>query len=452
MLKCQLIKILPHIVPTKILGITVAQISRLYTFFIIIDKQITILADKLNNNLEEILHDFLDKKQIEEFHSLYKSSLVTGAASKHKVKSSKKDFKVANGLNYRAQIDLLITYSASRIPKENFFSLLLYLSQASVTNGEFATAIEINEKLISLTRDDKNFIDLTAHAQLLIGEIFSRQANWQNSFTYIQQARELFESVNDIKGIAKCENLLGTIYGDLGDVKNAIENFESALGRSINENNFIVKGKIEINLGIVNNIKGLFDEALIYFKRALISYEKIDDKKRIAEIHQNIGMVYTKKGDYKSALNQFDESLAFAVESNYLQIIGFVYLSKSYVFSQMTDYSLANAFADKAMEVAYKLSDKLTIAEVYKIKGIIQRNLKNYPLSENYLQTSLRLNVEAGNELNQAETYHELGLLYRDMGKTEESEKNLNMSLEYFKKINAEPDIKLLEKLITIKN
>lgn len=410
------------------------------------------MVENLNNNLEEILRDFLDKKQIEDFLSLYKSSISSKSFSETEDKSSKKDFKVTNGLSYRWQIDLLITYSANRIPKEKFLSLLLYLSQVSVTNGEFATAIEINEKLISQTSGDKNFIDLTAHAYLLIGEIYSRQANWQNSFTYIQQTRELFESVNDIKGIAKCENLLGTIYGDLGDVKNAIENFESALGRSIDENNFVVKGKIEINLGIVNNIKGLFDEALIYFKRALIHYEKIDDKKRIAEIHQNIGMVYTKKGDYKSALKQFDESLAYAIESNYLQIIGFVYLSKSYVFSQMIDYSLANAFADKAMEVAYKLSDKLTIAEVYKIKGIIQRNLKNYPLSENYLQTSLRLNVEAGNELNQAETYHELGLLYKDMDKKMESEENFNLALEYFKKINAEPDIKLLEKLITIKN
>jgi tetratricopeptide (TPR) repeat protein len=118
----------------------------------------------------------------------------------------------------------------------------------------------------------------------------------------------------------------------------------------------------------------------------------------------------------------------------------------------MEDYSLANAFADKAMEIAYKLNDKLTIAEVYKIKGIIQRNVKNFMLAENYLQTSLRLNIESGNQLNRAETYHELGLLYKDMGKTKESEKNLNLALEYFKKINAQPDIKLLENLITLRN
>lgn len=408
--------------------------------------------DLLNNNLLHVLPDYLSENQIKEFKSLFKSSLVDPLKQDAKPDTSRDKFQIADGTKYRSQVDLLITYATNKLSKEKFLSLLLYLSQMSITNGEFATAIEINEKIISTTSEDKDFINLSADAHLMIGEIYSRQAIWQNSFNYIGKARELFESVNDAKGIARCENLLGTIYGDLGDVKNAIENFELALGKSINDINYTEKAKIEINLGIVNNIKGLFDEALTYFKRALINYEKVGDKRRIAEIHQNIGMVYTKKGDYITSLKEFDESFAYAIETNYLQVIGFVYLSKAFVYSQLKDYEFASAFTDKAMEIAYKLNDKLTIAEVYKIKGIIQRNLKNFPLAENYLQTSLRLNIETGNQLNQAETYQELGLLYKEMGKTEESEKNLNLALEYFKKINAEPDVHALEKIISLRN
>jgi len=354
-------------------------------------------------------------------------------------------------LSFRSQIDLLITFSANRLPKEKYLSLLLYLSQSSITNGEFPTAIGINERIVALTSDDSKMTDITSNAYLLIGEIYSRQANWENSFNYIRKARVMFESVNNLKGVAKCENLLGTIYGDLGDVKTAIENFESALSKTLNEPDYALKGKIEINLGIVNSIKGKSDEALGYFKRALLNHEKISDTKRIAEIHQNIGMVYTKKNEFDSAIKKFDESLAFAIESNYLQTIGVIYLSKAFVYSQLSDYSLSTAFADKAMEVAYKLNDKLTIAEVYKIKGVIQKNLKNYLLSENYLLTSLRLNIDAGNQLNQAETHHELGLLYKEMNDSKKSKENFNLALEYFKKINAEPEIRNLESLITLK-
>lgn len=409
------------------------------------------MIDNLFNSFKEIIDNFFNQKQINEFTSLYASSVSEDVADGSTDKSNYPDFKIQDGLSFRSQIDLLITFSANRLQKEKYLSLLLFLSQSAITNGEFTTAIEINEKIIALTSDDPNMKDITSNAYLLIGEIFSRQANWENSFNFIRKARVMFESINNLKGVAKCENLLGTIYGDLGDVKTAIENFESALSKTLNDFDYALKGKIEINLGIVNSIKGKSDEALGYFKRALLNYEKINDKKRVAEIHQNIGMVYSKKGEYNSAIKKFDESLAAAIESNYLQTIGVIYISKAFVYSQLRDYSLSTAFADKAMEVAYKLNDKLTIAEVYKIKGVIQKNLKNYPLSENYLLTSLRLNVDAGNQLNQAETHHELGLLYKEMKDDKKSKENFNLALDYFKKINAEPEIRNLESLITLK-
>jgi len=388
------------------------------------------VTEQLNKSISEVLPDFFSKNQLDEFISLYQSSVVGKSDIESFQEIKQLEYKIQDGLDYRSQIDLLTTFSGNRLAKEKFLSLLLYISQASITNGEFLAAIDINQKIILLTAEDKNMIDLYANAHLLVGEIYSRQANWRDSFNYVNKALDVFTSVNDLKGIAKCENLLGT---------------------SNDESNYIEKGKIEINLGIISNIKGLFDEALVYFKRALINYTKVGDKKRMAEIHQNIGMVYSKKGDFSYAINEFDESLSYSIETNYLQNIGFVYLNKAFAYSKMNDFSLANAFADKSMEVAHKLNDKLTIAEVYKIKGIIQRSVQNYILSENYFETSLRLNIEAGNQLNRAETYQELGVLYKEMGKLQQSKENFKLALEYFKKINSEPDISHLEILIASK-
>lgn len=409
------------------------------------------MTDQINKSISEVLPDFFNKNLLDEFISLYQSSIVGKLDSETFLETKQHEYQVKDGLSYRSQIDLLVTFSANKLPNEKFLSLLLYISQASITNGEFLASIDINKKIILLTAEDKNMIDLYANAHLLVGEIYSRQANWQDSFNYINKALGVYSSINDVKGIAKCENLLGTIHGDLGDIKSAIENFESALEKSNDEPNYIEKAKIEINLGIVSSIKGLFDEALNYFKRALVNYDKVGDKKRIAEIHQNIGMVYSKKGDYKNAIHEFDESLSHSIENNYLQNIGIVYLGKAFAYSKMNDFDLANAFADKSMEVAHKLNDKLTIAEIYKIKGIIQRSLKNYILSENYFETSLRLNIDAGNQLNRAETYQELGILYKEMGKSQQSKENYKLALDYFKKINSEPDIANLVNLLASK-
>jgi tetratricopeptide (TPR) repeat protein len=409
------------------------------------------VTDQINKSISEVLPDFFNKNQLNEFISLYQSSIVGKPDFDSLQELKQLEYQIQDGISYRSQVDLLVTFSGNTLAKEKYLSLLLFISQASITIGEFSTALDINQKIITLTNNDKDMIDLYANAHLLIGDTYSRQANWQDSFNYVNKALSIFSSINDVKGIAKCENLLGTIHGDLGEIKSAIENFESALEKSNDEPNYIEKAKIEINLGIVSSIKGLFDEALNYFKRALVNYDKVGDKKRIAEIHQNIGMVYSKKGDYKNAIHEFDESLSYSIENNYLQNIGIVYLSKAFAYSKMNDFDLANAFADKSMEVAHKLNDKLTIAEIYKIKGIIQRSLQNFILSENYFETSLRLNIDAGNQLNRAETYQELGILYKEMGKSQQSKENFKLALEYFKKINSEPDIANLVNLLASK-
>ena len=109
------------------------------------------MTDNLNKNISEVLPDFFSKNQLAEFISIYESS-VTDDNEKEAFQEVKHlDYKIESGLSFRSQIDLLITFSGNKLPQEKFLSLLLYLSQASITIGEFLTAIDINEKIVSLT-------------------------------------------------------------------------------------------------------------------------------------------------------------------------------------------------------------------------------------------------------------------------------------------------------------
>ncbi len=404
------------------------------------------MANSNRSNLIKVVSDFFNQDQIEELFEQLNLSETT--AKTEEIPDGFPDISLSSSALTKAQIDLLITFASSRLREDNYLALLLLLSNAALTFGDFTTSINLCDRLISSSEDNNLLNHITANSYLIKGEIFSRQANWKKSFSNIDKAKNIFLAINDSSGVAKCENLLGTIYGDLGDLTNAIEHFETALSQVGGQNNYSFTGKIEINLGIVNTIQGKYDEAISYFRRALINFEKISEPKRISEIHHNLGMVYTKKNEFTSALGSFDQSIMISVKLGYVQICGMAYLSKAFVYSQMKDFRLSLAFADKAMEIAYKLDDKLTIAEVYKIKGIIQRDSKNYIASENLLQTSLRINKETGNKLNEAETYHELGLLYKEMNMQQKSRENLDKALEYFKKINAEPEIKKLESIL----
>ena len=215
--------------------------------------------------------------------------------------------------------------------------------------------------------------------------------------------------------------MLGSMYGDIGSIKKAKECFENSLSFLNPQTDIALIGMIETNIGILNSIRGDYDDSLLYFQRALIKYEQIKDLMRMSQLRHNLGMLHTQKGEYEAALREFDLSISISIKAGFLPNLVLSYLSKSYIYAKSNDLPLASAFADKSFELSRKLNDRLSIADIYKIKGIIERKLKHYDLSENYLLTSLRLNIELENILNQAETLSELGDLYIEVNKKEEA-------------------------------
>jgi tetratricopeptide (TPR) repeat protein len=391
--------------------------------------------------LNGILKDFFKKEEISEFLSKQlKSSEQAGLKSEKQVY-----FQVEDKSNFRTEVDLLITFAESKLENTKFLELLLEIGQFTITFGEFSLAVDIHEKVIAETKNNIDCAITVARAYLALGDIFSRQARWQQSFNNIKKAHLLFEKQNDPKGLANCENLLGTNYGEIGEFKKAKEHYEKSLSLLEKQKDVSLTGKTEINLGIINCMQGNYEASLSYYQRALKNFQKLSDQKRIAEIKHNIGMTFIKMKKYESAINQFDQSVSASLQAGYLPTLGISYVSKAYLYTLMNDFSLASAFGDKAMEICYKTNDKLSIAEVYKVKGIIQRHLSNYDTCENYLLTSLRINKELGNKLNQAETSFELALLYKETNRIDESKSCFNNAIRYFRKINAPGEVEFIQ-------
>lgn len=405
-------------------------------------------APNIHPIIEETLKNFLDKAEKKEFLKILTEESKTHSVIKDAKLEDQINFEISSGLQFRYQTDLLITFAESRFNAEQLIQFLIYLGQLTITSGENQIAIEIFERIINLCEGKRGTADIIANAFRSIGEIYSRQAQWEISVTYIDKAIQIFQEENDIKGNIHCQNLFGTIQGDQGNLEKAKEHFEIALTALEGIKDIALVGKIEINLAIINSMQSNYNEAISYLKRALLNFEKLGDLKRISEVKHNLGMVYTKKKEYSAAISEFDYSIEASIRSNYLQNIGITYISKAYVYTHTKDFELAEAFSNKAMEIAHKVNDKLSIAEVYKVKGIISRNKKQYEVSENSLLTSYRINKELGNQLNLAETAQELGILFKLKRDLDKSNQYLTEALSYFRKINAVADIQEVEKLI----
>jgi predicted nucleotidyltransferase len=92
-------------------------------------------------NLIEVVGDFFNPKQIEE---LFEQLNISGTTTESEIQlEDSPDISLSSSAITKAQIDLLITYASSRLKEDNFLALLLLLSNASLTLGDFTTSLGI---------------------------------------------------------------------------------------------------------------------------------------------------------------------------------------------------------------------------------------------------------------------------------------------------------------------
>jgi len=402
--------------------------------------------NKFVDEIRNLLSDYVDKNELDSFISKFEvSGSLQGSSAELINKFYAQQLKIDYSFGKdRMQIDRTITFAQKTLPKEKYLDLLKNLAQLCISNGKLNFAFEILNKLLKQSTED----GLKAEAFLLLSDVFSRRADWNKSIEALKKADDLF-SKNNNNGSSKCQNMLGVIHGEKGNLHEAKEHFEKCLELLDRGEERELAASVDSNLGIILNIQGDYTKAANYFEKALRYFESIQNHRRIAELRQNIGMLFFNKNEQEAALMEIDKSIEIAQENKLMPVLALSYLSKANILLAMENCEAALAFADKALEVSHVIDDKLSIADVYRIKSIIEKKMKNYGKAENYLQSSLRLNKNKENVLNTAEAKMELGELYGEMDLKFEKEKMLNESLSDYKEMNAADRVRKVEEMLS---
>jgi len=351
-------------------------------------------------------------------------------------------------LNYRIEqrmiIDRAITIAKKELEGDDYSRFQLGIVKVLAEGDNLNKAEEI--LLASISEDHSEFY--YAESLLAMADILLRKSFWSNSNNLIDEAKEVFTKLDNKIGLAKCENLYGTSYGERGEVQLAKNHFLKGIDLLKNSVDEKLEAELETTLAIIENICGNLDVSKEHFYKALHTFEKLNERKRIAELNHNIGMLYLELEEYEKAVNEFDKGIDVATKGNFKTILSISYLGKANALLYLEDYHNTEVYSYKAMDIAINIEDKLTIADVYKVMGILERKLNHYNTSESYFQISLRLNKELGNKLNSAESAYEIALLYDDLNNDEQKTFWLNGSLKYYKNINAAEKINLIEKML----
>ena len=127
-----------------------------------------------------------------------------------------------------------------------------------------------------------------------------RQPGWEISNTRqaLQPPRSsCSRSRADDDGHMRSSNLLGVIAFEQGFLDQAHQSFTVALAIARALKDTLMTARVCNNLASLADLRGSVQDALTLYRSALLSYQRLGDRRGTAESYHNLGIVFRQMGD-----------------------------------------------------------------------------------------------------------------------------------------------------------
>ena len=246
------------------------------------------------------------------------------------------------------------------------------------------------------------------------------------------------EAGNDLLA-AEALNTQGCLDLSAGALAEARQDFVRAV--ELARDNRELGARVEQNLGVLANIQGDFEEALVRYRRSLDAYQAARDEHGCAIVYHNLGMTSTDRGELEQADRYFQQCFEIARRTGDANLQGLCLVNHAEVHLTRGRFNDAYRAAEAGLALFDRLDAWSEKAEAYRMLGMVYRETGRTALAESRLRSAIELSVSAGSPLNEAEASRELAILYQGMGRNQEALSLLNAAHRLFRRLDARVDL-----------
>ena len=304
--------------------------------------------------------------------------------------------------------------------------------------GRIAVAIEKYRAAIDAAVADDD-APTQAEALRRLSVVMHRQMERGVAHQLCVQSHEVASALGDDTLAAEALNTLGGFELEAGKTGDAGDLFRRALAMAHDMPALL--GRIEQNLGIIANIRGDLNAALVHYQNSLTASTLARDDSGCAIAYHNLGMISADQHAWELADRYFDSSLALADSLGDVRLRGLCLLNRSEVFIARQRFEEARLSAEDALRMFDELDARAQKADAYKFLGVVYRETSRPVLAEARLKSAIELASECGSLLGEAEASRELAKLHQLMGRNQEALLLLNTARGLFVRLDARGDL-----------
>jgi len=273
--------------------------------------------------------------------------------------------------------------------------IFVFLIGLNASANNFKKIDSLKANLI-FTDSQTNIKDL----HLKIGDAYYENSCNVEAMDYYKKALDESKAEGDFNSVALSYMKIGKIYMELGSFDLALDNFLKAREISANRNPNLT-AEIDINMGVLLEQTGSFNEALNYLIRSAEYYKSPAsyDLEKLLQSYSSIGVVYGRKEGAKSldsALLYFNQALNLAQNNNLdidqgaiLNNIGAIYYKMEETDSALYYYETSLELFDKINSAKGVAIAKLNIAQILTSE-------KKYENAEDFFLESMKILESTG--------------------------------------------------------
>ncbi len=285
-----------------------------------------------------------------------------------------------------------------------------YLKKGKILEliGEWDKSEAAYLQALELAKKDRDAL-LLGQAHNRLGSVKLLKGDYVEGNRYLTAAEQLFESIDDMQGIAEVKGNLGNLNFRQGQYKAAKENFLDSIQLFQAHSREPVNPQIVSNLGLTYMNQGAYDEGIALQRKHLAIYEKHKDKRGMATIFTFMGIVFLEKGEYDQALESFQKGLELNMELGNKQLTAIAIGNTGIVYERKGDFTKAMEHYERDLKICEELGDKQGTAIALGLIGQLLNIQGAFYQAIEYLQKDLMICEDLGYQKGIAKAVNTLG-------------------------------------------
>ncbi len=210
------------------------------------------------------------------------------------------------------------------------------------------------------------------------------------------KAIQLSKNINYKKGIAESSNNIAVCQDIKGNSVEAIKQFISTikLFEELKDTNKIAQCYSQ--MGISYFFQYQYDNAQMYYQKAIDLYLKTKNKKELAGVLINQGIVYTYINKNDEAEKNYLEALNIYQEEKNIAGLSPTYNSLAKIYFAKKDYEKAIEYYKQSEKYSIESNNSFNLISTYNSLAIVYKELKKYDDAKMYSEKSIAISKQIG--------------------------------------------------------